>query len=69
VHLTFFDSAIDDGPIVIMDILDHVLFVVPANVWQRDGLDELANFLRDSGLLEFGANAYQGAQPVGTTEY
>lgn len=69
VHMTFFDSAIDDRPIVIMDIMDRVLFVVPMNVWKRDGLDDLANFLRDAGLLEFGANAYQGPQLVGTTEY
>lgn len=68
-RIEFFDSAADDGPIVLKDILDSVLFVVPVKVWKRDGLDDLAKFLRDAGLLEFGANAYQGTKLVGTKVY
>lgn len=68
-HITFFKSALTDGPIVIMDILDRVLFVVPMSVWKRNGIDDLAHFLGTTGLLDDGANAYQGAQMVGTTEY
>lgn len=52
-----------------MDILDRVLFVVPMSVWKRDGIDDLAKYLGTTGLLDDGANAFQGAKMVGTTEY
>lgn len=68
-HMTFFDSSLDDAPIVIKDILDRILFVIPTNLWKRDEIDVLSRFLHNEGLLEFGANAFQGSNLVGTTEF
>lgn len=67
-QLTFFNFDLDELPIVIKDIMDNQLFVVPVNIWKRHGLDAIVSFLSDSGLTECGANAFQDDKFVGTTE-
>lgn len=67
--MTFFGVPLENQPIVIKDILDRELFVVPIRFLAHCNLECLGTVLEEAGLLSNGANAFQGEEFIGTTEW